>query len=56
VEDEVEQFLENIKPLEEKTLALLIQLPPSMKIIPGLESLRNLLPLSDGGFRYSVGV
>ena len=25
VEDEVEQLLENIKPLEEKTLALLIQ-------------------------------
>jgi uncharacterized protein YecE (DUF72 family) len=56
VEDEVEQFLENIKPLEEKTLALLIQLPPSMEIMPGLESLRNLLPLLDGGFRYAVEV
>ena len=56
VEDEVEQFLENIKPLEEKTLALLIQLPPSMEITPGLESLRNFLPMLDGGFRYAVEV
>jgi uncharacterized protein YecE (DUF72 family) len=57
VEDEVEQFLENIKPLEEKTLALLIQLPPSMEIMPGLENLRNFLPLlGGGGFRYAVEV
>jgi uncharacterized protein YecE (DUF72 family) len=56
VEDEVEQFLENIKPLEEKTLALLIQLPPSMEIMPGLESLRNLLPLLDHRFRHAVEV
>jgi uncharacterized protein YecE (DUF72 family) len=55
-EDEVEQILENIKPLEEKTLALLIQLPPSMEIVPGLESLRNLLPLLDHRFRYAVEV
>ena len=56
VEDEVEQFLENIKPLEEKTLALPIKLNPSMQIMPGLESLRNFLPLLDGGFRYAVEV
>jgi uncharacterized protein YecE (DUF72 family) len=56
VEDEVEQFLENIKPLEKKSLALLIQLPPSIEIMPGLESLRNLLPLLDHRFRYAVEV
>jgi uncharacterized protein YecE (DUF72 family) len=56
VEDEAEQFLENIKPLEEKTLALLIQLPLSMEITPGLESLRNFLSLLGGGFRYAVEV
>jgi uncharacterized protein YecE (DUF72 family) len=56
VEEEVELFLKNIKPLEEKTLALLIQLPPSMEIMPGLESLRNFLPLLDDGFRYAVEV
>jgi uncharacterized protein YecE (DUF72 family) len=55
VEDDVERFLENIKPLEKKTLAL-IQLPPSLEIMPGLESLRNLLPLLDDRFRYAVEV
>jgi uncharacterized protein YecE (DUF72 family) len=56
VEEEVELFLENIEPLEKKTLALLIQLPPSMEIMPGLESLRNLLPLLNNRFRYAVEV
>ena len=37
VEEDVERFLENIEPLEKKTLALLIQLPPSLEIMPGLE-------------------
>jgi uncharacterized protein YecE (DUF72 family) len=56
VEEEVERFLENIEPLEKKTLALLIQLPPSLEIMPGLEGLRNLLPLLDDRFRYAVEV
>jgi uncharacterized protein YecE (DUF72 family) len=56
VEEEAELFLENIEPLEKKTLALLIQLPPSMEIMPGLESLRNLLPLLNNRFRYAVEV
>jgi uncharacterized protein YecE (DUF72 family) len=56
VEEDVARFLENIEPLEKKTLALLIQLPPSLEIIPGLEDLRNLLPLLDNRFRYAVEV
>ena len=56
VEDEVDLFLNNIGPLKEKTLALLIQLPPSMEIMHGLEGLRNLLPLLDDRFRYAVEV
>jgi uncharacterized protein YecE (DUF72 family) len=56
VEENVEQFLENIEPLEKKTLALLIQLPPSLEIMPGLEGLRNLLPLLDDRFRYAIEV
>ena len=56
VEDEVERFLGNIESLEKKTLALLIQLPPSLEIMPGLESLRNLLPLLDKRFRYAIEV
>jgi uncharacterized protein YecE (DUF72 family) len=34
VKEEVELFLKVMEPLREKTLALLIQLPPSMEIIP----------------------
>jgi uncharacterized protein YecE (DUF72 family) len=56
VEDEVDLFLNNMEPLQEKTLALLIQLPPSMEIMHGLEGLRNLLPLLDNRFRYAVEV
>jgi uncharacterized protein YecE (DUF72 family) len=56
IEKEVEVFLKNIEPLHEKTLALLIQLPPSMKIMPGLEGLRHLAPLLDNRFRYAVEV
>jgi len=56
VEEDVERFLENIEPLEKKTLALLIQLPPSLEIMPGLEGLSNLLPLLDDRFRYAVEV
>jgi uncharacterized protein YecE (DUF72 family) len=56
VDKEVEVFLNNIEPLHEKTLALLIQLPPSMEIMSGLEGLRQLVPLLDKGFRYAVEV
>ena len=54
VEDEVDLFLNNMDSLQEKTLALLIQLPPSMQIMHGLEGLRNLLPLLDDRFRYAL--
>ena len=56
IDEEVDLFLDNIEPLTEKTLALLIQLPPSMEIMPGLEGLRNLIPLLDRRFRYAVEV
>ena len=56
VEDDIDLFLNNMEPLQEKTLALLIQLPPSLEIIPGLEGLRNLLPFLDYRFRYAVEV
>jgi uncharacterized protein YecE (DUF72 family) len=56
VEEDVELFLRNMEPLHEKTLALLIQLPPSMEIMIGLEGLRQLVPLLDNKFRYAVEV
>src|SRR5438105_14197937 len=43
-------------PLANKTLALLIQLPPSLHIFEGLERLRDLVPTFDSGFRYAVEV
>jgi uncharacterized protein YecE (DUF72 family) len=42
--------------LKEKLLALLIQLPPSIEIVEGLDALRNILPHLDKSFRYAVEV
>jgi uncharacterized protein YecE (DUF72 family) len=56
VDDELERFFDAMGPLENKTLALLIQLPPSIQIHKGLEHLRELVPLLDNRFRYAVEV
>jgi len=57
VDRELELFFQVIDPLKSKTLALLIQLPPSLTISQGLEGLRQLLPtLYNTGFRYAVEV
>ena len=56
VNEEVYSFLENMEPLQEKTLALLIQLPRSMQIKPGLQSLKDFVRVLDGRFRYAVEV
>ncbi len=45
-----------MKQLKEKLLALLIQLPPSIEIVEGLDALRNTLPHLDKNFRYAVEV
>jgi uncharacterized protein YecE (DUF72 family) len=41
--------------LEDKILALLIQLPPSMKIVEGINHLGDIIPELDERFRYAVG-
>ena len=57
VDRELELFFQVIDPLKSKTLALLIQLPPSLTISQGVEGLRQLLPTLDNtGFRYAVEV
>jgi uncharacterized protein YecE (DUF72 family) len=56
VDRELDQFFDAIGPLADKTLALLIQLPPSLQISEGLESLRNLVLELDTRFRYAVEV
>jgi uncharacterized protein YecE (DUF72 family) len=55
VDKELEQFLKAIGPLSDKTLALLIQLPP-LQIFEGLERLRELVLELDTRFRYAVEV
>jgi uncharacterized protein YecE (DUF72 family) len=56
IDQELEQFFKAIGPLSNKTLALLIQLPPSLQIFEGLERLREIVPELDTRFRYAVEV
>jgi uncharacterized protein YecE (DUF72 family) len=56
VDKELDRFFEAIGPLSDKTLALLIQLPPSLQIFEGLERLRELVLGLDTRFRYAVEV
>jgi uncharacterized protein YecE (DUF72 family) len=56
VDEEVYTYLNNMEPLQEKTLALLIQLPPSMQVMPALLGLKELVRLLDNRFRYAVEV
>ncbi len=55
-EDQLSHFFDSISELMEKLLALLIQLPPSIDIVEGLDALRNILPYLDKGYRYAVEV
>jgi uncharacterized protein YecE (DUF72 family) len=54
VDKELEHFFDVMAPLENKTVALLIQLPPSLQIFTGLERLRELVHELDPRFRYAV--
>jgi len=56
VDKELERFFDAMGPLSDKTLTLLIQLPPSSHIFEGLQSLRELVPRLDTRFRYAVEV
>jgi uncharacterized protein YecE (DUF72 family) len=56
VDKELDQFFEAFRPLSDKILALLIQLPPSLQIHEGLQGLRELVPILDQRFRYAVEV
>jgi uncharacterized protein YecE (DUF72 family) len=56
VSRELEKFFQSMLP-REKTLALLIQLPPSLKITEGIENLRqHIVPELDDRFRYAIEV
>jgi uncharacterized protein YecE (DUF72 family) len=55
-EEQLDYFFDSMSELKEKLLTLLIQLPPSMQIVEGLDALRNIIPQLDNSFRYSVEV
>ena len=55
-ENQLNYFFVSISELKEKLLALLIQLPPSIDIVEGLNALRSILPYLDKSFRYAVEV
>lgn len=54
--NQLDYFFDSLSELKDKILALLIQLPPSMQIVEGLDALRNIIPLLDKRFRYAVEV
>jgi len=55
-EDQLDYLFDSISELKEKLLTFLIQLPPSIQIVEGLDALRSILPYLDRGFRYAVEV
>jgi len=50
--EEIESFFSSLANLEDKVFALLIQLLPSMGIVEGMNSLRDIIPELDKRFRY----
>ena len=56
VEKDLELFYERMEPLKDKTLSLLIQLPPSYKLKEGLEDFNSHDFFFEGDFRYAVEV
>jgi uncharacterized protein YecE (DUF72 family) len=56
VENELELFFSSMVHLEEKTLALVVQLPSSMGIVEDMNRLRDSIPELDKRFRYAVEV
>jgi uncharacterized protein YecE (DUF72 family) len=53
VEKALEVFFSSMVYLEDKMLASLIQLPPSMDIVEGVNGLRDIIPELDKRFRYT---
>ena len=56
VEKDLELFYKRMEPLKDKTLSLLIQLPPSYKLKEGLENFNSRDFFFEGDFRYAVEV
>jgi uncharacterized protein YecE (DUF72 family) len=55
-EKEFHYFLDMMRPLQRKLLALLIQLSPTLSANEGLKKLETLIDLLDPQFRYAIEV
>ena len=53
---DIKQFYDAMEPLYDKILVFLMQLPPSLQIAEGLESIKNLQYIFDPSFRYAIEV
>jgi uncharacterized protein YecE (DUF72 family) len=53
---DLEHFFENMRPLKDKLLCLLLQLPPSLTMKEGLGNLKRIIPLFDRDYRYALEV
>ena len=55
-EKELRYFLDMMRPLQKKLLALLIQLPPSLAANEGLKKMETFIDSLDPNFRYALEV
>ncbi|NOJ29902.1 MAG: DUF72 domain-containing protein [Nitrososphaeraceae archaeon] len=56
LEETLSVFMDAMKPLRKKILAFIIQFPPWLKIMEGMDYLRTLENFLDNSFRYAVEV
>jgi uncharacterized protein YecE (DUF72 family) len=54
VDSELEYFYSSLSPLKEKSLAFLIQMPPSLSFKTGFKLLKNFCDILDTSYRYAV--
>jgi uncharacterized protein YecE (DUF72 family) len=56
ITENLERFFEVTKPLQKKIVAFLIQLPPWLQVMKGLNFLKNLESQLDKSYRYAIEV
>jgi uncharacterized protein YecE (DUF72 family) len=56
VEKDIERFYDVMEPLYDKILVFLMQLPPSLQLVEGLNLIKNLQYTLDPSFRYAIEV
>jgi uncharacterized protein YecE (DUF72 family) len=56
VDKDIERFYDVMEPLYDKILIFLMQLPPSLQLVEGLDLIKNLQYTLDPSFRYAIEV